>query len=306
MRDGDGCVEAVEHAGERQKILALIGDADKLPTPPAVLTQINRLIEDEQTSAYDIGHLIAEDPGLSAQVLKVANSAYLGLANPITSVKQAVVILGMNEIRNIVMASWAMSSFGNSRDHGEYPNDFWRHSLAVAAGARLLQRTQFPDDILEAEVAFSAGLLHDIGKIAICCYAQKQHSQIRENHSATGRPEVVVEREILSLDHTQVGHYLADHWKLPPALVTAIRYHHAPSECKSHQAAVAAVNVANYLAHRTFRVEDDESAVFQEFSPPDSSSIDLLKLADADFHRLEASLMEEYTRSETFLRMAAA
>ncbi len=309
MRDGNGGVEVIKQSDELAKVHALIGDVDKLPTPPAVLTQINRMINDEETSAYDIGHLISEDMGLSAQVLKVANSAYIGLVNPINSVKQAVVILGMNEIRNIVMASWAMSAFGNGSDQGEYQNDFWRHSLAVAAGARMLQRTQFPDDILEAEVAFSAGLLHDIGKMVIYCRAYTDHEQIRKNHQTSGKPELLVEREHLSLDHTLVGQYIAEYWKLPSALAAAIRFHHTPGESEAHREVIAAVNVADYLAHRTFKIDnddDDESTAFREFLPPDSSSIELLQLASADFHRLEAALMEEYTKSETFLRMAAA
>lgn len=286
-----------------QQLHALVGDIHKLPTPPLVFTQISRVIDNEDASAYDVAGIIAEDPAMSAQVLKLANSAYYGLANPVPHVKQAVVVLGLNEIKNVVLAASAISVFRKSSADQEYQDEFWRHSLAVAVGARMLLRTLQAGKFLEAETAFSAGLLHDLGKMVVFCYAPEEHQKIRRYQQETGGPDYRAEREILGLDHCQIGAYLAQRWKLPGEILTAIRYHHTPQDSPDEGTYEAIVHVADILARRAFNYsggEDNLSEVLQV------GCLNRLGISPDDFGRLCASVVEEYTKSETFLHMACA
>ena len=283
-----------------QKIEALVGDIRNLPTPPLVLAQINRVISDDSTSAYDIAGILAEDPAMSAKVLKLSNSAFYGLPKSVPTVKQAIVILGMTEVKNVVLSAAMFAAFPGRPEDREYHDDFWRHSLAVAVAARMLIRTRQIRQLLEAETAFSAGLLHDVGKMVILCYAPAAHHEIRQLQSRRSVPDLIAETEVMGVDHTQVGAFLAQRWKLPHEIMEAIVFHHAPQENEDVPLYAAVANVANSLAHMTFDPREGAAGHF----PPDPRSISYLGVDWDEIDQLKSRLVEEYTKSETFLRMA--
>lgn len=284
-----------------QRISSLVGDIHNLPTPPVVFTQISRVIDDENASAYDVAKVVAEDPAMSAQVLKLTNSAFYGLAQPVPNVKQAVVILGLNEVKNVVLSAAAISAFRKSSADTEYQDDFWRHSLAVAITARMLIRSHRSKEFLEAETAFSAGLLHDIGKAVILCYAGDEHQKIQRQLAETGGVDRLAEVAVMGLNHCQIGSYLAHHWKLPVEVLEAISFHHTPGTASDNATYAAVVHLADFLAHLTFDHDEDGAGPAET---PDAACLDRFGVAEKDFDALKCVIIEEYAKSETFLQMA--
>jgi len=301
-RGNDYSMTVAEVTATEQKIEALVGNVENLPTPPLVFAQINRAVNDEMTSAFDIAAILSEDPAMSAKVLKLCNSAYYGLSNPVAAVKQAIVLLGMSEIKNVVLSASALSSFKVSAEDRDYQDSFWRHSLAVAVASRMLIRARHVKEFLEAETAFSAGLLHDIGKMVILCYAPAVHRKIAELSATTPEAGLDAERQIMGLTHSDIGAYLGRHWKLPKEILETMIYHHRPLEAEEFPMYAAVVNLADYLAHVIFDNEQDNTV---ERSPLDLEIVSQLGISNFDVVQLKGCMMEEYAKSETFLRMAS-
>jgi len=282
-----------------RKIKALVGDVNNLPTPPVVFAQISRVIDDENASAYDIAGILSEDPAMSAKVLRLSNSAFYGFSNPVPTVKQAIVVLGFNEVKNVVLSASALSAFKKSSRNQEDEDIFWRHSLAVAVISRMLTRTRRVDRLLQAETAFSAGLLHDIGKMVVSCYAPAEFQKIRELQAKQPLPDILAEDEVMGFNHTHIGTFLGQHWNLPSELLDTIMYHHSPGLADDSSLYAAVINLADYLAYTTF---DEESSP----APPEAGTISKVGIPEEDFEQLKIPIIEEYAKSQTFLQMALA
>ena len=218
-----------------------------LPTLPSVLSQIIGLLEADKSSAADIEKVLRNDQALTTKLLAVANSAYYGFQHEITTVRRAVVAVGYNEVRNMCLGLSLMGFLRPSvfKDH-QLAGNLWMHSLAVSHAAQVLaSRT----GCMEPEVAHTAGLLHDIGKVVLAAFfpdeVEKLFTLLREQ----GMPFSEAEWE-LGVAHGEVGRTLAEHWKLPELLSEAISRHHAPHPNQLNFAAVSVVHTADYLAHR--------------------------------------------------------
>ena len=290
-----------EIADVELRIHELVGDVHNLPTPPVVFTQISRVIDDENASAYDVAGIISEDPAMSAQVLKLSNSAFYGLAHPVANVKQAVMVLGLNEVKNVVLSASVISAFSKSAANTEYQDEFWRHSLAVAVTARTLIRSGRVEKLPEAEAAFSAGLLHDIGKMVILCYASEEHKKIQDHLAELGGTARPAEIKVMGLDHCQIGEYLASSWKLPAEVLEAVSFHHTPKAAPDTGTYATATHVADFLAHLTFDHQEDDA---EPVEMPEAECLERFGFSGDDFDALKAVIIEEYAKSETFLQMA--
>lgn len=285
------------------KIGDVVGGIDALPTPPVVFTHIQNILNNPDVSVFDIASILQEDAGISAKVLRLTNSAYYGLARAVESIRQAVVIIGLDAIKNLVLTASMFDMFSREQIDPEFQDYFWRHSLATAFGARLLARNLKPGGF-EAESGFSAGLLHDIGKMVISVYMPEERDRIKNLKSL--RPNVsdhVLEGEILGYNHTQVGAVLGDKWQLPDRLVEAIEYHHFPQAVPTVENKLPhLIHVANYLAKLTFNTDPDEKIV--PFELPGEEALEALGISDQDIMAFALPLREEYMKAETFVAMA--
>ncbi|HRK33358.1 MAG TPA: HDOD domain-containing protein [Candidatus Hydrogenedentes bacterium] len=217
----------------------------RLPTLPTVLGQIMEALSDPDTSALELGKHIAADQSLSATLLKQVNSAFYGFYRRVTTVKDAVVILGFREVQNLVLAASAFRVFPKSSSAYDR-NQLWRHSLATAMAAeRIAKRLSLSAD----GSYFSAGLLHDIGKVALdSVYPDNFQEAVKravENQIALHE----VEPEVFGMDHAEVGGALAEHWNLPPLLTEAIRRHHTPEQAMLSPELAHVTALANHLAY---------------------------------------------------------
>ncbi len=286
-----------------KKIKLVINRIHNLPTPPIVFTQVNRVLNNPDTSAYQIGAIISEDPALTAKILKLTNSAFYGLPRTVTSVKQAIVILGLDAVRSLVLSASVFETFSKqSNIDKDYLDSFWRHSLSVGFMSRIISRTKNFPSFLEAEESFSAGLLHDIGKIVIFAHLPKEFKQIRKAIRENPQEDhCTIEEQALGFDHALVGSCLARKWNLPDELATAIRYHHNPEEDDEDNINTHIIHLSNYLS----KINEQENSSFYEkdiYCNP--IAWEKLGLRPDQEEQLIQVLQTEYMKAETFLNMA--
>ena len=214
---------------------------------PQVVHQIIHLTNNPNASVKDLERLISIDQGMSMRVLNTVNSAYYGFSRKIASIKDAVVLLGFKAVRNLAMTVSVFDLFVGKTDRQNLRRGkWWRHSIDTALCARLIASQVAgvsPDE------AYTAGLLHDIGKPLLDRYGGAPYEQV-EDLVAQGVPELAAERQVYGCDHAEVGRAVSQHWGFPEKLVEAIGCHHTESADGLSDALLTAVVVlANHIAH---------------------------------------------------------
>jgi len=232
--------------GTSEKLQQLVQTVRDLPALPEVVVRVMRLAEDPRSDAQSIARVIATDQAMAARVLKLANSAFYGLPRRVSTLSEAVVILGFRTIKNLAIAASTFELL--NREIAGYwlqRGELWRHSLACAIGAQLIaRRVRLP----VSEEAFVAGLLHDIGKVAINLFVREQFDQIMERALQNRIPFVEAEQAVLGFNHAMAGGLIAEKWNLPPLLVSVIKYHHQPSSAPEKEPMISVVHLADLLS----------------------------------------------------------
>lgn len=283
------------------RVKQVVSNIRNLPTPPIVFHQIQKVINDPKTSAGQIASILSEDPAMSVKVLKLTNSAFYGLSREVDSVKQAVVIVGLEAIKNLVLSASVLDMFKGKHVNQEFEDKFWRHSLATAFCSRMMARRLRAKAMVDADAAFSSGLLHDIGKIILCSFLPDEYRRFDEERRRDTQAETyVVEDRVLGYNHTQIGSLLAMQWKLPHRLTEAITFHHHPQLSESEEPLVHVVHLANYISKKTF-YDSDESHLTGACDP---RVLITLGIQETDMDGLTDLLREEYLKAETFMKMA--
>jgi HD-like signal output (HDOD) protein len=213
-------------ADPKAKVSEIVKKVTTIATLPEVTAQIIKTVEDPRSSAQQLHKIVAHDPALCTRILKVVNSAFYGLPGQIGSIDRAIVLLGLNGIKNIAVAASLGQLFrGSSLCEGYAPKDLWTHCIAVGVTARDLAKNMhldLPDE------AFLAGMIHDIGiLISLQLYPEK----LREVCAAAQTDKGAfcdLEQQVIGVDHQQLGMALAEQWKFPRACQLVAGYHHNP------------------------------------------------------------------------------
>jgi HD-like signal output (HDOD) protein len=215
-----------------------------LPSLPAVVVELLSSMEQEDIDVHLLAAKITLDQSLTAKTLRLANSSFYGMQSKVTSIQQAMAVLGFHSIRSLVMACSITGSFtpgsGNRFDF----QGFWRHSIGAAVAARVLA----PRLHQHAETAFTSGLLHDIGMLVLATRFPLQYQVMLDYRDEHDCYIVEAERAVFGLDHAQVGSTLAAHWKFPAAIQAAVAGHHTLAEPDMISLPLT-IYVANILAH---------------------------------------------------------
>ena len=226
------------------EILEFLDSADSLHTVPIVLNKTIQALSNPEADLQEIADLVMKDPILTAKILRLVNSPFIGLPREITSLKQAIVFLGLKRIRDIVLTTATMENFPLSSSTISI-NKFWAHALGCAKGASLLNvEKKFPD----SDTFFIAGLLHDIGEVAFAQFFPNEFSFVYEEAKIIGGSLYKVEKDLIGITHCDIGAKLAESWNFPPYVIDAIQYHHSPELAEENEFLVAVINLADVFA----------------------------------------------------------
>ena len=262
-------------------IFERIQGASNLPSLPQVLLQILAACDDEAKTAKELSLITSRDPSISAKVLRLLNSPFIGLTQRINSLEKAVIYLGVDTIKNLAISASVLEAFSQTRMEGglNMPR-FWWHSFMTATLARRLaveSGYQSPDE------AFLAGLLHDIGRLLLAANFPKEYSRILQQSEA-GPDLTMLEQQVLGVTHAEVGAWLVRKWKLHSFLADSILYHHQkPARIVDAFKLLQIVHVANCLAH-------EDAAEYQRGVQTAES---ILKISSQKLNLLTAGAREE-------------
>ncbi len=223
---------------------------DALPPLPAVALRVMQVAQDPKSSASDLALVISADPGLSARILRISNSAAYRRSRDVTSVQEALVVLGFVQARNVAISSAITSAYAPDSLNALFRiSAFWRHSLAVAFKASELAGATRR---LDVPSAFTAGILHNMGRLAMFHSDPAGVDQAVADAMQEGISLEEAEHQMLQYNHAELGGALAIKWKLPPDIVAAISQHHSADTRQVSLASVVAQADQFCLSHRIF------------------------------------------------------
>lgn len=225
----------------------IVAAVDSLPPLPDTTIRLVAVLRDPTSSIDDIVSVIKYDEVITSEILKICNSAYLGLNRKINSLNEATVCLGVAKLMQLVMAVHANALLGKEqKGYGMPPDALWQHSVATALGCELIgQKVGLHNNNL----LFTMGLLHDIGKVVLNEYVATEYARIAQLVSEENYAFNEAERMVLGYDHCEVGALLAEKWQLPTEIVQCIRWHHDPADpAKEGGAFIDFVYLANVLS----------------------------------------------------------
>ena len=216
----------------------IAGKTIEIETLPEVTVRIIEVVQDPRSTAHDLHRIVSNDPALSARVLRVVNSAFYGLPGQIGSIDRAIMLLGLNAVKNIAIAASLTKMFKDSTPCDDFSGkDLWTHCVAVGAANKLITCAiglALPDE------AFLAGLIHDLGLVALIqCYSNRIPEIV--NHVKAGIPFRQAEEKIIETNHQEIGMALTAKWKFPRSFHYVAGYHHNPLDLAKENRLLAAV-----------------------------------------------------------------
>lgn len=221
----------------------VINAVQQVPSLSAVVMEVLASFGREDLDAAVLAKKLGQDQGLAARVLRVANSPFYGLSSKVGSIGEAVVVLGFHNLSALVAAAEVIDRFPASAGNGFDRTAFWQHGIGTGVCARVLAQALGRDQAM----AFSAGLLHDVGRLVLDTYFHENLAAAVAHCKAGDSTLLDAEQAVLGLDHAQVGYELARRWKFPHAIQQAIRDHHQPE--REPASLTDLVHVANVLCH---------------------------------------------------------
>jgi HD-like signal output (HDOD) protein len=259
----------------KERFLSDLDLLPPLPSFPPIIARLMKLVNDYESSVLDVALVLREDPGLTVRVLRMANSPIYGARMPVTSVPQAVLRLGMVQIRNIILTLGIIRSLG-SWGGGTDRRAFWLHSVTAAFATEVILQLAIPsDEENRDDGAFAAGLLHDIGLLVLREYYPTVFADVSRVAAEQSLPVYEAEMAALETDHGRIGAIIAARWGLPPAIGSGIDFHHQPWLAPAEDRRVAdVVHLAECLCSRA-RIGDAGDGVAAE---PDPSTLENLAL----------------------------
>ncbi|MCC6908737.1 MAG: HDOD domain-containing protein [Phycisphaerales bacterium] len=273
-----------------------VTEISHIATLPEVTLRIIDLVEDPSSTAQDLNKLITNDPALCSRILKVVNSAFYGLPGQIGSINRAVVLLGLNAVKNIAIATSLAKLFrGGELCPTFSARDLWIHSTAVAAASKLLADTA---SIGLSDEAFLAGLLHDVGIMVEMQAGRHKLIEVFERMGQANAPFIGLEDEVLGANHQDFGRALCERWKFPKSFSYVTGYHHRPLELDpSSRTLTNVVYVADWLAKKSqvgftadVTTEQVEAAILDE-----------LRLTESELENVEEQLPDAIDQVNAFL-----
>lgn len=279
--------ESIIIDGNNAKAMLIKNKVRDIPSLPEVVTKVMELVQNPKSSAAQLSGVISHDPGLTSRVLRLVNSAYYGFPKQISSIQHAVMILGFTTMRGLVLSSSIFKIFAPKGDRLislDYKK-LWKHSLLTAISGKIINtylNLDYDEDI------FSAGILHDIGKIILDQYDHEHYVKVLIEKPCVLNMDIVEsEDNHCEISHQEIGYVVAEGWNLPEALAEVIRYHHNPMDAPTHKALTCIISLGNILSHFVLDFDKIDVEIF------DAAVLDFLGLNESDLYEIYAAIKEE-------------
>jgi len=276
----------------------------ELPTLPAVANKVNMLLSDPKSSSADLAEIIEFDQSITAKILKLINSAFYSLPERVSNIQQAIALLGYKNISNIVLTLSVFDTMNNSKKSSSRRRGFWIHSIATAIiSERIAKEAMYraADDI------FTAGLLHDLGKVFMDVYLHEEFEKVIETAHQSDTSFFEAERLLFDVDHAMMGEWITRMWKLPIHVVAVIKHHHQEYAQRSGYAVssdttIDVVRLSDILVRRAGCGENGDG---KQYVPQLSEDLfRRLPISENDTGRILKDLKTDLKNSETLLNFA--
>ena len=268
-----------------------IASADYLPPSFQLLPKLLLLLEDVESNADALADLIRVDPGLTADILRVGNSATYAQAYRAENIQQAILRIGFKEVHRVLMGVIASPVLHDPQNaYASKGTDLWNHSLAAAVASEFIAA---PAGI-DTDLTFTAALVHDIGKVVLSHAVPKQAAEAHAAATERNQPLHLAERAILKTDHAAVGARLLDRWGFPKSISAAVRFHHEPGLAKNEIRLASCVCLSNVLAYRIENV----IALPEYVLFPDVTALKELNLTQPELESLVPDATERFAAAQ--------
>ncbi len=275
------------------KLDDVVRKLDDLPSLPAVVMELLTSIDQEDVDISVLAKKVSHDQALTAKTLRLANSSTYGLQVKVTTIQQAITFLGFQTTRNLITAAAVTGCFATGKCKGFDDKAFWRHSIATAVCARVLaRRMRFNQDY-----AFTAGLLHDIGRLVLVTIYPEAYAQVIATAANEDIELLDAERAVLGVDHVAASQVLAEHWKFSDTIRLALAHHHDPEMVGAGFLATI-VHVANAIVHALDMAGDVNESVppvspvaWKALGLSDEAYVHVFRETEVQFDEIAAALM---------------
>jgi len=230
-----------------QAIDDYINSVKMLPPAPKVVPELMKLLKQPNVDSSRIVKLISLEPSITANVLRMTNSAYFAAATPTTDLQEAVTRLGFQQVYQLATAATGARLLSNAqKGYGFNQGELWKHSVAAAVAAQLVAKKLGGED---ENLVFTATLLHDIGKVILSQAVDGVYSKLIEETEIHQQSLAEAEKKLLGVDHAEAGGRLLSRWKFPANIVSAVWFHHSPKAAEPYQRLAAYAYLGNMIAH---------------------------------------------------------
>ena len=284
---------------DRKKAKNIIVDrVSSLPTLPDVIAKLIPIMQDENAHIQDLIDVVSFDPAIATRLIKVANSAYYGFMKKITTIRNAVVVLGFRQVKSLALGISVLDSMNMvGKDVLIDREGFWIHSAGCAMASDAL--CEYIKNV-DRETAFTASLLHDIGKLVLDAVFNDEYKKVMEN-IGDDRCLFEVEEEVLGFTHAEVAGWLCELWKFPADLTYPIMFHHHPESAVSIWKVISSVvHCADYLSKKAGIGSSSDNKCYLS-----STAVDVLSLDDEIIERINNKIGQETEKAKAFFSAIA-
>ena len=263
------------HALPCASLKKIVSQIESLPSLPSIYTEIMAEMQSDDPSINNVGEIIGRDVSMTAKILQVVNSVFFGLPRKIGNPQQAVMLLGLEAIKSLVLSVKIFSEFSQQQYAWFNIDDIFNHSISVSTHAKAIVKSEKMDQDL-VNYSLMAGLLHDLGKLILATNFNQTYKQVMAESRSSSRQLWELEQEAFGTSHAEIGAYLMGLWNIESPIIEAIAFHHCPSRSASnHMGLLAAVHIANGLDHE--EASADDQAAEQLY---DNEYLDRLGISD--------------------------
>jgi HD-like signal output (HDOD) protein/CheY-like chemotaxis protein len=232
-----------------EALISVVSRIETLPTAPSIYQEITQELSSPNTSIHRLTEIISKDFGITAKILQLANSAFFGLYQHVSTVERALTLLGFDTVAALVLTVKIFSAHTKLSVPGFSIPVLWSHSMTTASAARAIAAKE-SQERSGIQDAFMGGMLHDVGKLVLAANLSDGYRRVIRLTGETRCPLWKAEQEVFGTTHAEVGAYLMGLWGIPAAIIEAIAFHHSPNSCPTRSfTPLTATHVANALAH---------------------------------------------------------